>query len=123
MKKYILVAIAFIACLFSITNVAAQTRTKVKEGVYLVSYGDTFVIEDEVNQRSVQFQVEQKQDESGRPVYDILCGNKVTKEIVKTALKGAISSVLVSSGVASWVIPFANTVAGLAYDSICDYYK
>lgn len=123
MKKYFLVAIALIACLLSATNISAQTRTKVKDGVYLVSYGNTFVIEDEVNQRSVQFQIEQKQDKSGRPVYDVLCGNKVTKEIAKTALKGAISSVLAYSGVASWVIPFANTVAGLAYDSICDYYK
>ncbi len=123
MKKYILVVIAFIVCFFSVTNVFAQTRTKIREGVYLVSYGNTFVIEDDVNQRSVQLQVEQKQDKSGRPVYDVLCGNKVIKEIAKTALKGAISSVLASSGVAAWVIPFAATVANLAYDSICNYYK
>ncbi|MDE7377554.1 MAG: hypothetical protein K2N13_01150 [Paraprevotella sp.] len=125
MKNLFFKIFAFVVCFFALANssMQAQQRTKIKDGVYLVSYGNTFVVEDDINQRSIQLRVDRKQDNSGRPVYDILCGNKLTKAIAQTALKGAIRYALVQTGVAAWVTPYATTIAGLAYDAVCEYYK
>lgn len=114
-----------ICMLFAISSSAsAQNRVKVRDGVYLVSYGNTFVIENDNLQRSepIQVRVEQKKESNGLSTYDLFCGNKVTKGIAKTALSGAIATILTSSGVASWVTPFAGYIANSIYDEVCDYY-
>ena len=152
MKKYIFVLVAFIACLFAVTDVSAQKRSKIKDGVYLVSYGNTYIIEDDNSQQSkplIKLSVERREDKSGRPVYDILCGNKYTKDIAKTSLKLALSSVITSAAAAiggavggastggagavagaakgaaigGVISSYATSIASNIYDDVCNYYK
>lgn len=111
--------------LFAISSSAsAQNRVKISDGVYLISYGNTFIIENDNLQRSepIQLRVEKKTEPNFPTTYDLFCGNKVTKGIAKTALSGAVASILTSSGVASWVTPFAVSIANSVYDEVCDYY-
>lgn len=114
-----------ICVLFTISNSAsAQNRVKISDGVYLISYGNTFVIENDNLQRSepIQVRVEKTNDSNGYTTYDLFCGNKYTKGIAKTALSGAIATTLSSTGVASWVAPFAISIANNIYDDVCNYY-
>lgn len=127
MKKYLLMAIALVACLFSTTNASAQTRIKVKEGLYLVSYGSSAVIEDEVNQRSISIQITQEisDQRTNQKVYNVVCG-KWTKRVVKDGLKLAIAGGIAASGASggtSLMISAAATLANYIYDDVCDYYK
>lgn len=127
MKKYLLVAIALLACLFSITNASAQTRIKIKEGLYLVSYGSSSVIEDDVNQRSISIQITQEisDKKTNQKVYSVVCG-KWTKRVVKDGLKAAIAAGIAASGTSggtSLIISAAATLANYIYDDVCDYYK
>lgn len=127
MKKNIFVAIAFLACLFSMTNVSAQNRIKVKEGLYLVSYGNTAVIEDEVNQRTVSIQISQDgiDQRTKQKVYNVVCG-KWTKRVVKDGLKLAIAGGIAASGTSggtSLIISATATLANYIYDDVCDYFK
>ncbi len=127
MKKYLLIAITFIACLFSVTNVAAQNRIKVKESLYLVSYGSTTVIEDEVNQRSISLKITQEgiDQKTKQKVYNVVCG-KWSKRIVKDGLKAAIAGGIAASGASggtSLIISAAATLANYIYDDVCEYYK
>ena len=111
--------------LFAISSSAsAQKRVKISDGVYLFSYGNSFVIESDKKQmcEPIQLRVEKKQESNGYTTYDLFCGNKVTKGIAKTALSGAIATTLTSSGVAAWVTPFAVSIANSIYDEVCDYY-
>lgn len=133
MKKILLVAIAALA-LFMIPNTAnAQKKTKIADGVYLVTYGKTAVIEDDNTQQSISLSVDKREDSSGRPVYDILCGNKYTKGLAKTALKAGITSALSAAGAAlggpggaalgATISAYVNSIASNIYDDVCDYYK
>lgn len=117
-------------------NADAQKRAKIKDGVYLVSYGNTFVIEDDNAQQSkplVNLSVKRREDNSGRPIYDILCGNKYTKDIAKTSLKLTLSSVITSAAttiggvggaaVGGIISTYATSIASNIYDDVCNYYK
>ncbi|MDE5560820.1 MAG: hypothetical protein K2J00_03295 [Bacteroidaceae bacterium] len=117
-------------------NADAQKRTKIKDGVYLVSYGNTFVIEDDNSQQSktlVNLSVKRHEDKSGRIVYDILCGNKYTKDIAKTYLKLTLSSVITSAAAAiggaggaavgGVISTYATSIASNIYDDVCNYYQ
>lgn len=132
MKKVLFILVSILTLLGISFNADAQKRTKISDGVYLVSYGNTAVIEDDNNQRSISIEVQKKEDNSGRIVYDIFCGNKYTKGIIKTALKGAISSALVAAGsaisggsgavLAGTISAYANSIASNIYDDVCAYY-
>lgn len=133
MKKIILALIAVFAVLMISDNANAQKKTKIADGLYLVSYGNTCVIEDDNNQQSLRLKVDMRKDGSGRPIYDLLCGNKYTKGIAKTALQGAITYGLASAGAAmggasgaafgAYLSKYANSIASNFYDDVCDYYK
>ena len=66
-------------------------------------------------------------------MYDILCGNKYTKGVAKTALKGGITSALSAAGAAlggpgdaklgAIISTYVNSIASNIYDDVCDYYK
>lgn len=133
MKKIIVALIAVFAFLFITDNANAQKKTKIADGVYLVTYGKTAVIEDDNTQQSISLSVEKREDSSGRPVYDVLCGNKYTKGLAKTALKGGITSALSAAGAAlggpggaalgATISAYVNSIASNIYDDVCDYYK
>lgn len=122
MKKVLLVAIA----LFAVIVVNAQERIKVKEGLYLVSYGNSVVIEDEENQRSISMEISQEiiDQKTGEKAYNIVCG-KWTKRAMKDGLKAAIAGGIVASGASggtSLMISAAATLANYIYDDACEYY-
>ena len=122
MKKVLLVAIA----LFAVVMANAQERIKVKEGLYLVSYGKTVVIEDEENQRSISMEIAQEgiDQRNGEMIYNVTCG-KWTKRTVKDGLKVAIAGGIAASGASggtSLIISAAATLANYIYDDACEYY-
>lgn len=122
MKRVLLVIIA----LFAVVTANAQERIKVKEGLYLVSYGRTVVIEDEENQRSISMEIAQEgiDQRNGEMVYNVTCG-KWTKRTVKDGLKIAIAGGIAASGASggtSLIISAAATLANYIYDDVCEYY-
>ncbi len=127
--KRILLAILVILGIAPILS--AQERTKIVDGVYLVRYGNTAVVEDDINHRTWNLSVtaEEKTDDMGRKlgeyVYTFACGNKYTKGLTKFALRGAIVSTLTSAtvGVGAITADIAATMALIYYDDVCDYYK
>lgn len=134
MKIIKIVTIIALFGLFLIPDSAkAQTRTKISNGVYLVNYANTWTIEDDNTQQCITLSIDKREDRSGRPVYDILCGNKYTKGVAKTALKRGITSALSAAGAAlggpggaklgAIISTYVNSIASNIYDDVCDYYK
>lgn len=68
--------LCFISCLLIGASVSAQNRTKISEGLYLVDYAGTYVIEDEVNQRSISITIteEIKDKQTDEKIYKVACG-------------------------------------------------
>ena len=133
MKRLLVIILSVFAFLLIPCNANAQKKTKISDGVYLVTYGKTAVIEDDNSQRSISLSVEKHEDRSGRPVYDVLCGNKYTKDLAKTALKAGITSALSAAGASlggpggaalgATISAYVNSIASNIYDDVCDYYK
>ena len=117
--------------LMVLSPVLSQQRTKIIDGVYLVRYGNTAVVEDDINKMTWTLSVtaEEKTDNMGQKlgeyVYTFACANKYTKGLTKFALKGAIVSTLTSTtaGVGAITADIAATMALIYYDDVCDYYK
>lgn len=120
--------------LFFIPDAAkAQTRTKISNGVYLVNYANTWTIEDDNTQQCITLSIDKREDRSGHPVYDILCGNKYTKGVAKAALQSGITSALSAVGAyyggpkgaafGATISRYANLIALNIYDDVCDYFK
>ena len=123
MKKVLLVAIA----LFAVIVANAQDKIKIKDGLYLVSYGNTAVIEDDENQRTISLSVtkEIKDYQTGEATYNVVCG-KWSKRVVKDGLKVAIAAGVAASGASggtSLMISAAATLANYIYDDVCEYYE
>lgn len=125
--------IAFLAFFLIPSNVNAQKKTKISDGVYLVNYANTWTIEDENTQQCISLSIDKREDRSGRPIYDIFCGNKYTKGVAKTALQRGITSALSAAGAAlggpggaalgETISRFVNSIASNIYDDVCNYYK
>ncbi|MDR1553092.1 MAG: hypothetical protein LBS69_06490 [Prevotellaceae bacterium] len=121
MKKILIILVALVG-FFGISNsVSAQQRTKIADGIYLVSYGSSFGIENDNTKQCINLSVEQKKKKDGSVVYDILCGNKYTKGLVKTGLAYGITAALTAYG-QPWLSPFVGAVANNIYDDVCDYF-
>ena len=106
------------------TAASAQTKTKISEGLYLVDYAGTYVIEDEINQRSISLTIteEIKDRQTDEKIYKVVCG-KWTKRVVKDGLKMAIAGGIAASGVSggtSLIISAASTLAMYIYDDYCE---
>lgn len=119
MKK---ILIAIIASLLFVFNANAQQRTKMADGIYLVSYGNTFVIENEILQRTETLSIKQEKNSFGEEVYEVLCGNSYSKTVAKYALTGAVSAALTASGVGAWATGLAAALTSTIYEEVCDYY-
>lgn len=108
------------------TNASAQNRIELSKGVYLVSYGNSAVIEDDTNQRSVSIQISQeiKNRQTGEKIYNVVCG-KWTKRVVKDGLDAAITAGIVAGATTSgsgYIVSAAAKAAKYIYDDVCDYY-
>ena len=135
MKKVIIILLSFVLCapLFA-------ERYSFGKGITLVTYGNTAVIEDENNQMSISLSIEREEDSSGRPFYNLFCGNKYSKHIIKTGLKAAITSIVTSAAatvgtsiagpagtvkgatLGASISPYVNSIASDIYDDVCDYF-
>lgn len=131
MKRIGIILLCFISLFFIGEEAFAQQRTKIVEGVYLVRYGNTAVVEDDVNQKTWQLSVkaEEKKDSQGHPtgelIYELACGNKYTKGLTKMALSTAITTSLtaVAGPYGTVTAQVANMVANTFYEDVCEYYK
>ena len=122
MKKVLLVTLT----LFAVITVNAQKRIEVSKDIYLVSYGNSVVIEDDANQRTISMEISQEiiDHRTGEKVYNVACG-KWSKRVVKDGLKVAIASGIAASGASggtSLMISAAATLANYIYDDACEYY-
>lgn len=123
MKKLLLICLSIIGFTL-ITN--AQEKIQIKEGLYLVSYGKTVVIEDDVNQRTISMEIAQEgiDQKNGERVYKVVCG-KWTKRVVKYGLKVAVAEGIKTAAItqgASLAVSAAAELANWIYDDVCEYY-
>ena len=100
----------------------AQERMHIAKGLYIVRYGNVTVIEDDVNQRTIQLKVEKEKRSTGQIVYRVMCGNKYTKTVAKTALSMTIKAAVASSGVGAFGASAVAAIASTAYDDACNYF-
>lgn len=115
--------VILIALLFMVMGeMFAQQRTPIMEGLTLVRYGNTVVVEDDVNQRTWAISVTREKNQAGEWVYKVMCENKYSKAVVKSALSAAISGAVASTGVGSFAAGVAGKISGLIYDDVCDYF-
>ena len=141
MKKTLCILIALLS--FSVAS-WSQERQKISDGVYMVTYGNTTVIEDDIHQQTLQLQVVKSpkgKNSAGQQLYDFVCGNKVTKDLTKTTMKRLITTALTSLGtkigassaglaggaagaaIGAIVADYANVIASNLYDSACEYFN
>ena len=125
MKRIALLLVALVSIIIG-TNASAQNRTKVGDGVYLVTYGSTAVIEDDKNQRSISIEISQESidRQTNQKIYKVAYG-KWTKRVVKDGLKAAIAGGIAASGATggtSAIISAASTAALYIYEDVCEYY-
>lgn len=123
MKKLLLICLSVIGFTF-VAN--AQERIQIKEGLYLVSYGNAVVIEDDVNQRTISMEIAQEgiDQKNGEMVYKVVCG-KWTKRVVKYGLKAAVVEGIKAAALtqgASLAVSAAAELANWIYDDVCEYY-
>lgn len=121
MKRILLIFALFVAFASG-----AQQRIKVSDGLYLVSYGNTAVIEDDINQQSISIEVAQDGIDraTGEKVYNVVCG-KWTKRVVKDGVNAAVAAGIAAAGAtkgASLIVSGAVKLAGYIYEDVCDYY-
>lgn len=111
--------IALIAIICCAETASAQQRSKVDEGVYLVTYGNVTVIENDNTQQSVQIKVVKSDN-----MYDILCGDTVVKTVAKAGLIEGITAVIDYTAIPRWVSrAVVGHIVNKVYDSICNYYR
>lgn len=120
MKKFLMVLMA-LAALFLVTNTAsAQKRTKVGDGIYLVTYGDVTVLENDNTQQTIQIKVTKSDN-----LYDVFCGNqtvkRVTKAVLRKTIKGLLTKVTLGMSWAGEVI--IDEAVNITYDSVCNYFE
>lgn len=122
MKKLKSLLLVFAFVLAFVSN--AQQRIKVSDGLYLVSYGNSAVIEDDINQQSISIEVSQAGIDraTGEKVYEVVCG-KWTKRVVKDGLKATIDAGILAAAStkgASLILSNLAKLAGYIYDDVCD---
>lgn len=119
MKRFLIALLFF--CV-TISSAFSQQRTKIAEGITLVRYGNTVVIEDDIHQKTWKLSVEREKNKVGEWVYNVACGNKYTKAVAKFAVSAAIKALLVQSGVGASISGATASIAMFFYDDVCDYF-
>lgn len=120
MKKLIAFTIAILAALCCSITVSAQQRVEVAQGIYLATYGNVTVIENDNTQQSVQIKVVKSDN-----MYDILCGDTVVKTVAKAGLTEGITAVIQGyTAIPRWVTrAVVNHIVNKIYDGVCNYYR
>lgn len=135
MRKSLFILVSLFICASAFAE-----RYSFGNGITLITYGNTAVIEDDNTQQSISLSIEKREDSYGQSVYDILCGNQYTKGVTKQLIKdvlsvaipaateaigtsstfGAASGVGASIGVA--ITPYINSIVSNIYDDACEYF-
>lgn len=112
---------ALVAIIFCSQSVLAQQRTEVAKGVFIVTYGNVTVIENDNTQQTVRIKVQKKEDS----MYDIICGDTVVKTIAKSGLRDGITYVIQTyTAVPNWLTRAAvGAVVDKVYDGVCNYFR
>jgi len=117
----------FLGLLLMGNTAFAQTKTKIQDGLYIVNYAGTYVIEDEVNQRSISIEVSQERidDRNSETMYNVVCG-KWAKRVVKTGLNIAIKEGIkyaAATGGSTLMVSAVGTLAQWIYEDACEYWE
>ena len=96
------------------------------DGVYLVTYGENVIIEDDIHQQSISMTVSQieRDERTNEAIYEVVCGDW-TKTVVNAGLKKAFVAGIanaIETGGLSLFGSMAALAANEAYKYICDYY-
>lgn len=115
MKKLSLL-IAIIA-ISSVSTMFAQQRMKVADGIYLATYGNVMVIENDNLQQTITIKVVKSDN-----LYDILCGDTVVKTVAKAAIREGIAYVVQTyTSIPRWVTSaVVNRIVDKAYEGVCN---
>lgn len=113
-----MVIAAIIGCTSSLS---AQQRIEVGKGVYLTTYGNVTVIENDNTQQTVQIKVQKKDD----TLYEILCGDTIVKTVAKEGIKQGIAyTIQTYTAIPSWLTRAAiGHIVDKAYNGACDYFR
>lgn len=126
MKKPALMLL-FLGILLISQNAFAQQRTKILDGVYVVDYGGTYVIEDDINQYSISIKIAQERidERNNELLFRVICGNTVERFVKKELLQRTIEAVITtySAGTAFTLAPAIGSLSSFIYDSACDYWE
>ena len=111
--------VVLISFLGVFNTVTAQTRTRLADGIYLVSYGNRFGIENDKTQQCINLSVTQKSD----GMYEVLCGNSYSKTVVQYSISTAVTAgVTALTGGNAWLGGLAGAISYRVYEDVCRYY-
>lgn len=121
MKKVISFLVAMIAIICYSAPAYSQNRTEVSKGVYVVTYGNVTVIENDNTQQTVKIAVQKKSDS----VYNILCNDTVVKTVTKAGItEGITAAIMAYTTIPRWVTrAVVGRIVDKAYEGVCEYYK
>lgn len=105
----------------------AQKRTNLSNGVSLVQYGNTWIIEDNNRQQSISVEIAQAgiDRKNNEMMYNVICNGSVRK-VAKWALRTAIAEGIKAasaSGGSSLLVSASGLAVDIIYDKACDYWK
>ncbi len=122
MKSVLFIAFMAVIAILTSVDANASSRFEVGDGIYIVSYGDVTVIENDNTQQTVKIKVQQKSDN----LYDIFCNNTFVKSVTKGALKVGIKTAITTysggtlTGVGNIVV---DAAVEAVYESVCQYFE
>ena len=98
----------------------AQQRIEVADGVYLTTYGNVTLVENDNTQQSVTIKVEKSEN-----LYDIMCGDTVVKTVAKAAIQEGIAYAVQSyTAIPRWVTrAVVNRIVDKAYEGVCRAFR
>lgn len=119
MKNLLIKMVAVLAVICYAGNASAQQRIEVAKGVYIATYGNVSVIENDNTRQSVQIKVVKSDN-----MYNILCGNTVVKTVAKAGIrKGIAYAIQGYTTIPKWLTEsLVGYVVDKVYDGVCNYY-
>lgn len=114
-------ALLFLTC--SIRNVSAQQRFKLTSDVTLVSYGNTFWLEDDKNQMSISISVAQEviDHRNNQIAYNVVCEGS-SKTVAKWTVKKVVETFIRVKGGTKEIASAAGMASNIVYDELCEYW-
>lgn len=121
MKKLLSLILACIAVIACSEMVCAQQKTEISAGIFLATYGNVTVIENNNTQQTVRIKVQK----NGDSMFDILCGDTLVKTVAKAGLKEGIAyAIQYYTAIPKWISRvIIGRVVDKAYDGTCNYFK